>query len=636
MISKLFTSKPIKILTLFIIYFILLSQDTVIRINAITKSSSDIALCYERQEYRISYNNLTKLPPEKKEPFEPIERPIPRADGNFTVRSKVIQHNLVKNVTTISNIRSLGSLNVETSIQKASPFQGLLPYSVNPEVEPFPEDREKVADTNTYPWRTICKLFITAADGTEWIGSGSIIGSSDGYGYHVLTAGHVAYLPYHGGWAESIEIIPGLSGDYMPFYKAYVTSIRTYSGWIESQRVEDDWALLTLDRDIGAYTGWMGYQTLDWEDPVYTDIVNTAGYPGDLEDGFFQYMDTDYGYSASEFIHRFYLGAASGQSGSPVWTYSSDTGERYILSILAYGDPWTGTTMGTRINGDKYDSIVEWIAADTPPSNFANLIDDGQVYSGFSPSTVEPGFTNFSVWSSERNIGTAISGSYEIQYFLFSDETLPAIYPIGSVQVDSLSPFDFHDSMLTVIFPSDIPNGTYWIGWHIDSENSVSELIDNGEEDNFARAENKILVRPKAEFTLELSAGWNMVSLPVVPDDFSASFLLSDLPFYQLVTWSGKRYAPAIKFEQGKGYWLLVLEDTNLTIVGTTLNQVNLTLSQGLNMVGGPNEDVQASSVFSDFYQVITWTGAGYMYAPSFEPGKGYWVIVLSDTEIIL
>ena len=70
------------------------------------------------------------------------------------------------------------------------------------------------------------------------------------------------------------------------------------------------------------------------------------------------------------------------------------------------------------------------------------------------------------------------------------------------------------------------------------------------------------------EFTLNVSAGWNMISIPFLPEDPTASSVLGEAGFYQLVTWSGSGYVVATEFELGKGYWLLVLEDTNITITG--------------------------------------------------------------------
>ena len=73
---------------------------------------------------------------------------------------------------------------------------------------------------------------------------------------------------------------------------------------------------------------------------------------------------------------------------------------------------------------------------------------------------------------------------------------------------------------------------------------------------------------PQQSFTLNLTAGWNMASLPFLPEDPSAQSVMSGAGFFQLVTWSGISYVTATEFELGKGYWLLVLEDTNITITG--------------------------------------------------------------------
>ena len=63
------------------------------------------------------------------------------------------------------------------------------------------------------------------------------------------------------------------------------------------------------------------------------------------------------------------------------------------------------------------------------------------------------------------------------------------------------------------------------------------------------------------EWTIEMSAGWNMVSIPV---DTCEPI---DIPgFYQLVTWTGTGYTPATVFEPGNGYWALVLEDTQIQL----------------------------------------------------------------------
>ncbi|MBC8224205.1 S8 family serine peptidase [Candidatus Bathyarchaeota archaeon] len=140
----------------------------------------------------------------------------------------------------------------------------------------------------------------------------------------------------------------------------------------------------------------------------------------------------------------------------------------------------------------------------------------------------------------------------------------------------------------------------------------------------------------QAEYTLSLSAGWNMVSLPVIPGDPTATSVMPPGQFFQLVTWSGTGYMSATEFEAGRGYWLLVLEDVNVTVRGDAVEEVTLNLSLGWSMVGGPDSSVLAADVFTEFHQMVTWSGTGYEGGTSFEPGRGYWVLVLEETQVNL
>jgi V8-like Glu-specific endopeptidase len=230
-----------------------------------------------------------------------------------------------------------------------------------------PDDRVRVTDTSIYPWSTICKLEITAADNTFFIGSGAIIDS-----YHVLTCGHCVYIHDHGGWAKQVRIIPGKAGPTRPFGFALATDYRTYTEWIQSEAPQHDWAVITLDRTIGNQTGWMGRKTAHWSDPIYTGTLHTAGYPGDLDGGEYMYYDSDVGDRADTYNHWFWMDTAGGQSGSPVW--EEVNGSYYILTVNAYEYEFgLDANFGTRLNQDKYDQINVWLGADTPPINPGGL-----------------------------------------------------------------------------------------------------------------------------------------------------------------------------------------------------------------------------------------------------------------------
>jgi len=437
-----------------------------------TSIGFDPAYNVTNPDYRISdspYMRLADI-----ENWTPIVPPEPRDVKGVEGPIAVEIYEMATGNSTIIPIDDTTQSLVETSSNSTPPFEGLLPTGVMPLTVFPPDDRAQITDTTVFPWRTICSLLITMPNGKQYFGTGAIIGIPGGHGFHVLTAGHNVHDPDDGGWADSVKVIPGLNGNYMPYYYAWAAHVRSYTAWTQDRDQRHDWALLTLDRNLGDFTGWMGRKTALSFDPIYTGWLHTAGYPGDKGmPPITMWYDADYGRSADEYNHWYYMDTYRGQSGSPVWRLEDS--ERYILSVHTYGDQGSGSNKGTRLNKEKYDHITTWRDEDTPPTDKADLIDDGQAYSGFSPTTITPG-QNFQVWCDVRNIGTADSGGFHVSYYASTNNIISASdYLIGSDYVPSISPFLYGNSDWSGAFPS-IPAGTYYVGWIIDGSGQVSEF----------------------------------------------------------------------------------------------------------------------------------------------------------------
>ncbi|MEE4271727.1 MAG: pre-peptidase C-terminal domain-containing protein [Thermoanaerobaculales bacterium] len=354
--------------------------------------------------------------------------------------------------------------------QKTEGFPGIEPSGIPAESVIGADDRQLITSVTTFPWNTVVKLYIEAPDGTNWICSGEMIDS-----FHVMTAGHCIYLHDHGGWATSVRFVPGMDQDYWPYNYAWGTFIRSYTGWTSDENHHHDWAVVTIDRNVGSFTGWMGRWTEDPSHSWYTSIANVAGYPSDLDGGARMYFDADYGRTADDYNHWYYMDTAGGMSGGPVWIYSG--GNRYIVTIHAYGDDGSGSNHGTRLNQEKYDRIFYWLDADTPPTDRPDLVDDGQAWSGFSPSTVTRDITSFSAWNDARNVGTASSGSFHVYFYASTDTIISeSDYFIGSTFVPSIDPFNYGDVSWGGTFPQSIPSGSYYIGWMLDGPGVISEF----------------------------------------------------------------------------------------------------------------------------------------------------------------
>ncbi|MFX1508425.1 MAG: CARDB domain-containing protein, partial [Promethearchaeota archaeon] len=336
-----------------------------------------------------------------------------------------------------------------------------------------PDDRSRVVTTSNYPWRTICKLYSTAADDTHWIGSGAIIDE-----FHLLTCGHVVYIHDHGGWVDELEIVPGMDSSNRPYGRAFATNYRSYTGWTQSNMSEHDWAVVTLDRSIGDFTGWMGRVTAPSTDPIYTGTVYTAGYPGDLNNGEVMYQTSDNGEDADAYNHWYWLDSAGGQSGSPVWYV--DGGSRYIMTIHAYEyEGGVYANFGTRINSDKFDQIDTWLSQDSssPPNDKAELLDRG-VYSGISKSELVSGQTPFTIYCDVKNEGTLTATSFSVSFYASEDLMISTFndHLIGSSYITNLAPFEYKTADWSGIFPSEIPVGDYYVGWIIDGDNEIAEF----------------------------------------------------------------------------------------------------------------------------------------------------------------
>jgi hypothetical protein len=104
--------------------------------------------------------------------------------------------------------------------------------------------------------------------------------------------------------------------------------------------------------------------------------------------------------------------------------------------------------------------------------------------------------------------------------------------------------------------------------------------------------------------TLTLYAGWNLISLPLQPEDPSPQAVLAPITGkYNAVfaydssgtgSWLGydPNIPPALNtltaLEPGAGLWLNMKEAAELAISGDTVSQVNVAISPGWNLVGYP------------------------------------------------
>jgi glutamyl endopeptidase len=197
----------------------------------------------------------------------------------------------------------------------------------------------------------MCKIYIQFPDRSRFVASGTLIGNR-----YMQTSGQCVYNASHGGWAYSIEVVPGQYGNYRPYGSAWATIMRTYNGWIYNKDREYDLAVVTLDRNIGSSTGYLGY--------AY--ISNLNGYTGNMGA-----YDTDR-YNGTDLLYRYgslwgdegtgiyyYMDTAAGSAGGGVYVIIN--GGRYVVASSG----WQSSTwnFGTKINRQRFYDIQGWLAS---------------------------------------------------------------------------------------------------------------------------------------------------------------------------------------------------------------------------------------------------------------------------------
>lgn len=218
------------------------------------------------------------------------------------------------------------------------------------------DDRVRIQSTNIYPWRVHASLLITAADNSQWIGTGWFIGP-----HTLMTAGHVVFIknsgiPNRDGWVRSMTVMPGRNGASLPYGSVTSTSFRSVIGWTVNGDQNYDYGAIILPTNLGLTTGWFGFGV--WGDAALTSATgNISGYPGDKPSGTQWYAARRI---ASVNARKVYydIDTAGGQSGSAV--YRIINGGRYGIAIHAYGGATTNS--GTRIVSPVFSNMVNWKA----------------------------------------------------------------------------------------------------------------------------------------------------------------------------------------------------------------------------------------------------------------------------------
>ena len=92
---------------------------------------------------------------------------------------------------------------------------------------------------------------------------------------------------------------------------------------------------------------------------------------------------------------------------------------------------------------------------------------------------------------------------------------------------------------------------------------------------------------------------------------------------------------------QGDGYWLRFNGVGSTTIIGSIINELTISMSEGWNLISGISTPLNISDIQDPGEIIISgtvygFTSTGYTYTEIIEPGKGYWVRASGPGEITI
>ena len=217
------------------------------------------------------------------------------------------------------------------------------------------DNRVRIFNTTIYPWRAICSLRITAKDNSQWIGTGWLVAPRT-----VITAGHCVFMHDHGGWAKSIEVIPGCNEASKPYNSGVSSNLRSVQGWTGSKNRDFDYGAIILPANYrpGDATGYFGFG-VKTDAYLMSSVLNLSGYPGDkgrFRNGNQQWFMALKPKTVSSRVIKYDIDTMGGQSGAPGWVKVGDV--RTCVGIHTNGD--SAGNFATRIVTPVFNNIQSW------------------------------------------------------------------------------------------------------------------------------------------------------------------------------------------------------------------------------------------------------------------------------------
>ncbi|MBI3193553.1 MAG: SBBP repeat-containing protein [Ignavibacteriae bacterium] len=179
-------------------------------------------------------------------------------------------------------------------------------------------------------------------------------------------------------------------------------------------------------------------------------------------------------------------------------------------------------------------------------------------------------------------------------------------------------------------------------GYYVDSLFVDNEIVESTSSYTFqfviSNHTIRVVFRPLMSVTIPIDSRWNIVSVPIKVLDYR-KVQLFPTAYSDAYAFRGT-YLEKDTLVLGDGYWIKFTTSQEVHMIGRPRTQDTIAIRKGWNLIGALSETVTVSSVTSIPPGLVTSQffgyNRGYMTTETLEPGKGYWVNVTENGQLIL
>ena len=218
------------------------------------------------------------------------------------------------------------------------------------------------------------------------------------------------------------------------------------------------------------------------------------------------------------------------------------------------------------------------------------------------------------------------TGDEDLNYYLTVSDSWIVVNPTMGIVTPGQS------DLITVFILAEILEAGDYYG--------VIEIVSNDPDDPMVLLTIHLTVGTNTTtMDVNVMEGWNLVSLPVGVEDSGLMDLFPNAVDGTLFDFQDG-YIQQDTLRHGAGYWLRFDESGQISIAGSEISQLSVSLTEGWNLISGISSSVSVSSIADPDELIIPNTiygfnVEGYINSDILTPGEGYWLRSTGDGEII-